>query len=64
MIYVTKINGEEILINNHLVEYAEVTPDTVLTFSNGKKMIIKESLDEFQKLVIAYEHQVLQGPIR
>ncbi len=51
MIEVTKINGIKILVNTSLIETVEETPDTVVTLTDGKKMIIKESRHEVQKLV-------------
>ena len=41
MIEVTKFSGEKIDINSDLIETVEETPDTVLTFSSGKKIIVK-----------------------
>lgn len=55
MIEVTKLNGERISINSDLVETIEETPDTVLTFSSGKKIIVKESRQEVRNLVILYK---------
>ena len=43
MIEVTKINGVKILVNTSLIETVEETPDTVITLTDGKKIIIKES---------------------
>lgn len=51
MIEVTKINGSKILVNTSLIETAEETPDTVLTLTDGKKIIIKESRHEIKNLV-------------
>ena len=41
MIDVTKMNGMEITVNSDLIEILEETPDTVITFSTGKKIIVK-----------------------
>ncbi|MDE6915421.1 MAG: flagellar FlbD family protein [Lachnospiraceae bacterium] len=51
MIEVTKINGVKILINTNLIETVEETPDTVVTLTDGKKVIIKESRHEVKNLV-------------
>lgn len=51
MIEVTKINGTKILINSNLIETVEETPDTVMTLTDGKKVIIKESRHEVKNLV-------------
>ena len=41
VIEVTKINGVKVLINPDLLELAEETPDTVLSFTTGRKLIVK-----------------------
>ena len=54
MIEVTKINGIKILVNPHLLEIVEETPDTVLTLTTGRKIIVKESRQELKNLVKSY----------
>ncbi len=51
MIEVTKINGAKILVNTSLIEVVEETPDTVITLTDGKKIIVKESRHEIKNLV-------------
>ena len=51
LIEVTKLNGTKILINTNLIEYIEETPDTVVIFASGRKIIIKESRQEIKNLV-------------
>ena len=54
MIEVTKLNGVKVLVNPHLFEVVEETPDTVITLTTGKKIIVKESRQEIKNLVILY----------
>ncbi len=54
MIEVTKINGVKILINPDYIEIAEETPDTVISFVTGRKIIVKESRQELKNLVKLY----------
>ena len=54
MIEVTKINGSKVLINPDLMELVEETPDTVITFTTGRKIIVKESRQEVKNLVKLY----------
>ena len=42
MIDVTKMNGMNITINSDLIETVEDTPDTVITLTTGRKIIVKE----------------------
>ena len=41
MIELTKINGVKILLNSSLIETVEETPDTVITLTDGKKLLSK-----------------------
>lgn len=54
MIEVTKMNGQKVLINPNLIEVVEETPDTVISFSTGRKIIVKESRQELKNLVKSY----------
>ena len=58
MIEVTKINGIKILVNPHLLEIVEETPDTVLTLTRGRKIIVKESRQEIKNLVKLYRKDI------
>lgn len=58
MVEVTKINGVKILVNPHLFEIVEETPDTVITLTTGKKIIVKESRQEIKNLVILYKREI------
>ena len=54
MIEVTKLSGQKVLINPELIEVIEETPDTVISFSTGRKIIVKESRQELKNLVKSY----------
>ena len=58
MIEVTKLNGEKVLVNPQLFEIVEETPDTVITMTTGKKIIVKESRQEVKNLVKLYRKDV------
>lgn len=51
MIEITKLNGTKMLVNTSLIETVEETPDTVITLTSGKKIIVKESRQEVKNLV-------------
>ena len=55
------LNEEKLMINSDLVETIEETPDTVLTFSSGRKLIVKESRQEVRNLVILYKRECNVG---
>ena len=58
MVEVTKINGVKVLINPDLLELVEETPDTVLSFTTGRKIIVKESRQEVKNLVKSYRKDI------
>lgn len=61
MIYLTRLNGKQIVLNSDLIEMMEVTPDTVLTLTNERKYIVRESLDEIIEKVIEFKKKC-HGP--
>ena len=58
MIEVTKMNGRKVLVNPDLIELVEETPDTVILFTTGRKIIIKESRQEIKNLVKSYRKEI------
>lgn len=58
MIEVTRLNDTKVLINPDLIEFVEETPDTVVTFTTGRKIIVKESRQEIKNLVKLYRKDI------
>ena len=58
MINVTKMNNMNITINSDLIETIEETPDTVITLTTGKKLLVKESRQEIINLVKLYKKEL------
>ena len=52
MILITKLNHEQVLLNNDLIEQVEETPDTVITLTTGKKLVVTESMREIYAKVM------------
>ena len=58
MIELTIINGTKVLVNPDLMELVEETPDTVVAFTTGRKIIVKESRQEIKNLVKSYRKDI------
>lgn len=58
MIEVTKLNGEKITLNSDLIEVVEETPDTVITLTTGRKIIVKESRQDVKNIVKSYRKDI------
>ena len=42
MIKLSRLNGDEFVLNCEMIETVEATPDTVISLINGKKYIVSE----------------------
>ncbi len=62
MIRVTTMDGRHIVINSDLIETVQATPDTVITFMDGKKLIVKDTVDDVVNRIIEFRHRVLTWP--
>ncbi len=60
MIIVEKaVQNKKIVINSELIEFIEEIPETVITLTTGKKIIVKERKEEIIELVVNYKRAVL-----
>ena len=57
MIRVTRINEAELVINADLIEFVEAIPDTMITLTTGKKIMVQESIDEVIGRVAEFKRQ-------
>jgi flagellar protein FlbD len=58
MISVTKFNDRDIIVNCDLIELIESTPDTTLTTTTGRKIIVLDTVDEILQKVVAYKGRI------
>lgn len=58
MITISKLNGREITLNSDLIETIESLPDTTITMTTGKKIIVTESIDEIIDRIIKYKNKI------
>ena len=61
MIKVSKLNGAEYYINADIIDFIESTPDTLITLSSGKKLVVLETVDEVVDKIIAYRRKIYTG---
>ena len=59
MIWVTRLNGSEIVVNADLIEVVESTPDTVVTLVDGKKYVVHESAQDVIDRVRAFRASIV-----
>lgn len=59
MIRVTRLNNHEIVVNADLVEFLESTPETIISMTTGRKVVIKESIDQVIERIGEYRRRFL-----
>ena len=59
MIKLTALNNKEFYLNCDLIEKLEITPDTVITTTNGKKLIVVETPDVIIQRIIDFRKQYM-----
>ena len=59
IIKLNKIGGQEIVVNAELIETIKSTPDTIITLTTDKKILVNESVDEVIDKVIQYRRKIL-----
>jgi flagellar protein FlbD len=62
MIALTRLNGENFVINAEKIRTVEATPDTVVCTEGGDRMMVRETLGEVMSRAIEYA-RLIRRPI-
>lgn len=58
MIKLTKINGEEVLVNVNQIQTVEVIPESKVVFVNREYILVQESPEEIVDLIIDFNAKI------
>lgn len=58
IIKVTRLNGQSFHINALYIDTVESLPDTTITFTNGKKIVVLEKEEEMIQAIIQFYRTV------
>jgi flagellar protein FlbD len=58
MICLTRLNGQQFVINAEKIRFVESTPDTLVCCDTGDKVMVKETLQEVIRRAIEYARMV------
>jgi flagellar protein FlbD len=58
MIKVTRLDGAEYYLNPHQIESIEIHPDTTLVMLTGKKLIVREPVQELLRRIEEYRRRI------
>jgi flagellar protein FlbD len=59
MIRLTRLNHALMVLNSDLIEHIDVTPDTVITLTNGQILRVLESAEEVVGRCVDYRRRIL-----
>jgi flagellar protein FlbD len=58
LIFVQRFDGKKIVINGDLIEMIETTPDTIITMTTGKKITVKDTVEDIIGKVKTYKKEI------
>lgn len=61
MIHVTRINHMPLVLNSDLIEHIESSPDTIVSLTNGQKLVVLESVDDIVQKVVQFRRSIYSG---
>ncbi len=61
MLKLTRFDGSQIVINVDLIEFVEKTPDTVISLSSNRKILVRESVDEVIEKTVEFKRKIYSG---
>lgn len=58
MIEVTKLNGKKYFLNALYIESVESNPDTTITLTNGKKLIVADNNEKIVEAMVGFYQRI------
>jgi flagellar protein FlbD len=58
MIKLTRLNGQELVINAEMIERMEAKPDTIITLTTGEQYIVQDPVDQIIAKVTHYKQEI------
>ena len=55
MIKVTRLNDATLMVNVDMIQSLQAIPETVITFTNNDKIMVKEPLEEVSQRIVDYQ---------
>ena len=61
MIKVTRLNDSIMVVNVEKIQSLQATPETLITFTNHDRIMVKEPLEEISQRIVDYQRTVNCG---
>lgn len=62
MIKVTRLNDSVLIVNVDRIQSLQAIPETVITFTNNDKIMVKEPLEEVSQRIVEYQRTINSNP--
>ena len=62
MIKVTRLNDSVLMVNVDRIQSLQAIPETVITFTNNDKIMVKEPLEEVSQRIVEYQRTINTNP--
>ena len=63
MIQLTRLDGEEFILNAELIKYVESRPDTFVTLTNGERLVVRETMADVVERTLRYQQSKFLMPL-
>ena len=63
MIKVTRLNDSALMINVDMIQSLQAIPETVITFTNNDKIMVKEPLEEVSQRIVDYQRTIYSNSV-
>ncbi len=64
MIELSRINGKPLLVNPDLIRFIESAPDTILIFTDGERLMVREAPGEIVKKIVVYRRSLVSDLVK
>jgi flagellar protein FlbD len=58
MIKVTRFDNSELFLNVEMIQSLQAAPDTVITFSNNARIMVKEPVEKLSQQIVEYQRSI------
>ena len=63
MIYVTRLDGSQLVVNADLIETVEHTADTVISLVDGKRFVVATHVGDIVEQIVAFRQRIARGQL-
>jgi flagellar protein FlbD len=60
MVRLTRLNHAHMVLNSDLIEHIDITPDTVITLTNGQILRVRESAEEVVDRIVKFRRRIFE----